>query len=83
MGEPTSDDPALSIRRKLAGAVMVLVGGLTLVALVFISNSQNPTAAHMMFSLGLAGSALLSATAQGLIFAGAWMLWRATRRRPR
>jgi hypothetical protein len=80
MGDVTSDDRALSIRRRLTGAVMVLVGAVMLGALVYIGNSQNPTAARLMISIGLAGSALLSAMAQGLIFGGAWMIWRGRRR---
>jgi hypothetical protein len=83
MGDMTSDDRPQSIRRTLTGAVMVLVGALTLGALVYIGNSQSPAAAHLMISIGLAGSALLSATAQALIFGGAWMIWRGARRRRR
>ena len=81
MGE--ADDRAPSSRRAWAGAVMVLVGALSLGVLVFISNSPGAVASRMMFSLGLSGAALLSATAQGLIFAGGWMLWRETRHRAR
>lgn len=83
MDEGTSGGREHSIRPTLTGAAMVLVGALTIGALVFISNSRSPAAAHMMMSLGLAGSSLLSATAQALIFAGAWMLWRERRRRTR
>lgn len=81
MSEGTPQERASRV--SLVGWAMVLVGALTLVALVYIGNSQSRFASHMMISLGLAGAALLSATAQGLIFAGGWILWRARRRRLR
>jgi ABC-type nickel/cobalt efflux system permease component RcnA len=58
----------------------VLLGVGVLATLIFISNSREPAAEHAMFRLGLAGSALLSAMAQAMIFLGGWMLWRAARR---
>ena len=82
MAEPQSRDRA-PVRRVLTGAALFLVGALTIAALIFISNSQDPAAVKAMMDLGLAGSALVSATAQLLIFLGGWMVWRATRRRRR
>jgi hypothetical protein len=72
-----------TIRRALTGAALMLVGALTIGFMVFISNSQSEGAERLMMGLGLAGSALLSATAQGLIFWGGWMFWQAMRRRTR
>jgi hypothetical protein len=83
MAERTSDTRDRPVRRALAGVALVLAGGLTLGFLVFVSNSQSPGATHLMMSLGLAGSALLSAIAQGLVFWGAWMVWQVARRRAR
>jgi len=83
MAEGTSDKREQSVRSALAGLVLMLVGALTLGALVYISNSRSEGAAHLMISLGLAGSAMLSAIAQGLVFLGGWMLWKATRRQAR
>jgi hypothetical protein len=72
-----------TIRRAVTGAGLMLVGALTIGFMVFISNSLSAGAERLMMGLGLAGSALLSATAQGLIFWGGWMLWQAMRRRTR
>jgi high-affinity Fe2+/Pb2+ permease len=83
MGERKSDTREHAIRRALVGVALVLVGGLTLGFLVFVSNSQSSGAEHLMMSLGLAGSALLSAIAQGLVFLGGWMLWKSAHRRAR
>jgi len=69
------------LRHVLAGALLFLAGALIIAVLIFISNSQDPAAVQAMMDLGLAGSALVSATAQLMIFLGGWMVWRATRRR--
>ena len=81
MTETHSDKRAASMRRAIGGAAALLIGVLTLAALIYISNSRTPAAEHALIRLGLAGSALLSATAQGLVFFGGWLLWRAWRRR--
>jgi hypothetical protein len=80
MAERDSRDGA-PLRRALLGGLCFLVGAVTIGLLIFISNSQNPTAVQAMMDLGLAGTALVSATAQLLIFLGGWLVWRATRRR--
>jgi hypothetical protein len=61
----------------------VLVGGLGLAALFFISNSRSEGAERAMIGLGLAGSVLASAIAQTLVVVGLWLLWRAAGRRAR
>jgi hypothetical protein len=68
------------LRQGVLGLVFVVVGAAVLAGLVFISNSRAPAAEHAMISLGLAGSVLVSALAQGLVIVGIWLLWRATRR---
>ena len=78
MDERTSQHRNQSIWSALVGVALVLIGASTLGFLVFISNSQG--AEHLMIALGLAGSAMLSATAQALIFIGAWMVWKARKR---
>lgn len=78
MDQRTADDRNLPMRRAVLGAALMVAGALTLGFLVFVSNSRGTE--HLMMSLGLAGSAMLSATAQGLIFLGAWMVWKARRR---
>lgn len=83
MAERTPDTRDHPIRRALVGVALVLAGGLTLGLLIFVSNSQSEGATRLMMSLGLAGSALLSAIAQGLVFFGGWMLWKLARRRAR
>jgi hypothetical protein len=69
------------MRRAVGGVVLMAIGAVTLGFLVFVSNSQGSES--LMMSLGLAGSAMLSATAQFLIFLGAWMVWKAAHRRTR
>jgi hypothetical protein len=66
------------MKRAVLGGLLMAAGALTLAFLVFISNSAG--AERLMMSLGLAGSAMLSATAQGMIFVGAWLVWKARRR---
>ena len=79
MAERTSETH--TIRRAVTGAALMLTGALAIGFLVYISNSQSEGAERLLMGLGLAGSAMLSATAQGLIFWGGWMLWQAMRRR--
>jgi len=71
------------VRHVVTGAALFLVGAVTLGLLIFINNSQDPAAVKAMMDLGLAGTSLVSATAQLLIFLGGWMIWRAARRRRR
>jgi hypothetical protein len=65
---------------EAAGAVMVLLGSLTLLGLVYISNDPAPYAENLVFSLGLALTSLISAGAQVLVLAGVAILWGAVRR---
>jgi hypothetical protein len=81
MDDRTSDARNRPARRRLWGVVLMVLGALLLAFLVFISNDQGSE--RLMMSLGLAGSAMLSATAQFMLLLGAWMLWKAGRRRPR
>jgi len=67
--------------RACVGVALVVVGGLALAALIYISNSRDPAAEHAMISLGLAGSVLVSAIAQAMVVVGLWLVWRAARRR--
>lgn len=78
MAETRSGDR--TARRVVTGALLFLVGALTIAFLIYISNSRDDAT---MMDLGLAGTALISAFAQVLIFWGGWMVWRATRRRGR
>lgn len=82
MAETDSRDRA-PVRHVLTGALLFLAGALTIAVLIYINNSQNPAAVKAMMDLGLAGTALVSATAQLFVFLGGWMIWRATRRRRR
>jgi len=82
MAETDSRDRA-QVRHAVAGALLFLVGALTIAVLILINNSQDPAAVKVMMDLGLAGTALVSATAQLFVFLGGWMVWRATRRRGR
>ena len=81
MDDRASGDRNHPMRRALWGAALMVAGALLLGFLVFISNSQG--AERLMMSLGLAGSAMLSATGQFLLLLGAWMVWKAGRRRTR
>lgn len=65
----------------LLGVVFVLVGAAALGGLIYIGNSRAPSAEHALISIGLAGSVLVSAIAQGLVVIGLWLLWRTLRRR--
>lgn len=71
------------VRDVVVGALVFLVGALTIGVLIFINNSRDPAAVKVMMDLGLAGSAMVSATAQLLVFLGGWMIWRGMRRRRR
>lgn len=83
MAETLSDNRSASVRRMALGAAFILIGVLGLATLIFISNSHLPAAERAMLDLGLAGSALLSAFAQALVFLGGWMIWSARRSRKR
>jgi hypothetical protein len=82
MAEARSDPRATPLTRGLAGAALVVAGLLGLVGLFYISNSRTEGAERAMIHLGLAGSVLLSAVAQGRVVIGVWLLWRAARRKP-
>lgn len=71
------------VRDVVVGALVFLVGALTIGVLIFINNSRDPAAVKVMMDLGLAGSAMVSATAQLLVFLGGWLIWRGMRRRRR
>ena len=66
--------------RALAGLVMVLAGSLILLGLVVVGNCSTELCQKVMFGLGLAQTALISAIAQGLVLGGLGMLWTAVRR---
>jgi len=68
-------------RRAFAGALLTLAGLSALCALVFITNCLSDACEKAMFSLGLAGMALVSCLAQIGVFFGAWLLWTSWRRR--
>lgn len=78
--ERSGDDRRRPIRGALVGVALIVAGAFTLGALVFVSNSPSAGATRLMMSVGLAGSALLSAIAQGLVFGGAYLLWKAAHR---
>lgn len=82
MAEARSETRSTPLRRGFAGAALVVVGLLGLAGLFYISNSRTEAAERAMIELGLAGSVLLSAIAQGLVVIGVWLLWRAARRKP-
>jgi hypothetical protein len=70
-----------SLARALTGIVLVLIGGVALGALIYVSNSRDPDAEHAMIALGLAGSVLVSAIAQAMVVVGLYLLWRTARPR--
>ena len=70
------------LARVVLGLAFVIVGAAALGGLVYIGNSRAPAAEHALISIGLAGSVLISAIAQGLVIIGLWLLWRTMRRRP-
>lgn len=76
-GEPPPPGVAL---RAFTGVVLAVVGSLTLLGLIWISNSDQPALERLMFNLGLALTSLISATAQALVFFGLWLLWTAVHR---
>ena len=83
MADARSQPRAASLARAVLGLALVLVGGVGLAALFFISNSRSEGAERAMIGLGLAGSVLASAIAQTLVVVGLWLLWRAAGRRAR
>lgn len=80
MAQAGSQEHRSTAWNVFAGATMVVVGVLALAWLVYIGNSSAPAAERAMIRVGLAGAAMLSAVAQGLVLAGGWLLWRAGRR---
>lgn len=83
LAEAGSNARKAPLARALAGIVLIVVGAAALAGLVYISNSRDASAEHAMISLGLAGSVLVSAIAQGMVIIGLWMVWSArARRRP-
>jgi hypothetical protein len=77
--------PRFQTGRAVAGLLMAIAGSLTLIGLVFIGNCSAPPCEKLLFELGLATTGLVSATAQGFVLGGLWMLWsvfRAARRPP-
>jgi hypothetical protein len=82
MTTPPSSDSGLNRGLKeLLGAAMVLGGSLVLLGLVFISNDSSPGSEHLLFRLGFALTALISAGAHFMVFAGLAVLWAALRRK--
>ncbi|WP_374569990.1 hypothetical protein [Phenylobacterium sp.] len=79
---PSSNGPGRpAVARASLGVILTLVGSLTLCLLVWMSNSGAALAQKLMFAMGLALTSLVSATAQALVFAGLWLLWRAVHHR--
>ncbi len=72
-----------AIGQAVGGGVLALAGAVGLALLFFVTNSRDPDAQRLAFQLGLAGSAVLSALAQAMLFAGAWLMGRAAHRRER
>ena len=83
MAEAGSHARTAPLARIALGLAFVIVGAGALAGLVYIGNSRAPSAEHALISIGLAGSVLISAIAQGLVIVGLWLLWRAMRRRAR
>jgi hypothetical protein len=81
LAAPGSRTRTASLAQAVLGLVLVLVGAVTLGGLFVMSNSRAPALENAMISLGLAGSVLISATAQALLVVGLWLLWRIGRRR--
>lgn len=67
--------------RAISGALLVLIGSLSLLGLVWISNSSSPALERLLFDLGLALISLISLAAQAMVAFGLWLLWRALRER--
>lgn len=76
-GEPP---PRHVVSRALTGVVLAIIGSLTLLGLIWISNSDDAALERLMFDLGLGLTSLISASAQALVFFGLWLLWTAVRR---
>lgn len=66
--------------RALVGIVFVLAGSAGLLGLLYVTWNHSPAAEHLLFRIGLAGSAILSGLAQVLMLVGAWMVWTALQR---
>lgn len=78
----TTDEPRRhAVEQAIGGVGLALAGAAGMAALFYITNSRDPLAQRAGFQLGLAGVALLSAVAQAMLFAGAWLMGRAAHRR--
>jgi len=76
--EPARDlqtPPRFQTGRAVTGLLMAVVGALTLVGLVVIGNCSARPCEKLLFELGLATTGLVSATAQGFVLGGLWLLW--------
>ena len=76
--------PRFQTGRAVVGLLMAIAGSMTLAGLVVIGNCSARLCEKLLFELGLATTGLVSATAQGFVLGGLWMLWSAFRaaRRP-
>lgn len=76
--------PRVRIGRAVTGVLMAIAGSLTLLGLVVIGNCSASLCEKLLFGLGLATTGLVSATAQGFVLGGVWLLWTAFKsaRRP-
>ena len=81
ISEPAHDLPPARFRtgRAVCGLLMAVVGSLTLIGLVVIGNCSARPCEKLLFELGLATTGLVSATAQGFVLGGLWLLWTAFR----
>jgi hypothetical protein len=69
--------PRFQTARAVIGVLLALVGSSMLVGLVVIGNCSARPCEKLLFELGLATTGLVSATAQGLVLGGLWLLWTA------
>ncbi|MDX9997414.1 MAG: hypothetical protein WCY15_07565 [Phenylobacterium sp.] len=63
------------------GAALALGGGAVLIGLFVVLYADNEVLSRQALRIGLAGTTLISAIAQIALFAGLWLIWRASRRR--
>jgi hypothetical protein len=66
----------------LLGLVILAAGLAGMAGLIVATYGESNACAAWAMRLGLAGSLLASAAAQGLILLGGWTLWRALRQPP-
>jgi hypothetical protein len=81
--EPLRDlqpPPRFETGRAVIGLLMAIAGSLTLVGLIVIGNCSARLCERLLFGLGLATTGLVSATAQGFVLGGLWLLWSAFKR---